>query len=52
MESCPRLGTTVDVVGVDDAGRLLLTETKPPDHLKGITWAPRRSSCTQPCSDR
>jgi hypothetical protein len=34
------MGPKADLLGVDDAGRLLVIEAKPPDELKGIVWAP------------
>jgi hypothetical protein len=36
----PPLGAKADLLAVDDAGRLLVIEAKPPDELKGIAWAP------------
>lgn len=36
----PRLGLEIDVLGVDEDGRLLVIEVKPPNALEGIAWAP------------
>lgn len=36
----PGLGTKVDLVAVDDGGRLLVIEAKPPDAIEGVAWAP------------
>jgi hypothetical protein len=36
----PGLGTKVDLIAVDDGGRLLVIEAKPPDAIEGIAWAP------------
>jgi hypothetical protein len=35
-----RFGTSPDVLAVDDDGRLLVMEAKPPGALDGITWGP------------
>lgn len=36
----PPMGTSADVLAVDDEGRLLVIEAKPSTALKGIVWAP------------
>jgi hypothetical protein len=40
----PRFGTELDVLAVDDEGRLLVIEVKPGSSVKGITWAPLQVS--------
>jgi hypothetical protein len=35
-----RFGTSPDVLAIDDAGRLLVIEAKPPAALEGIAWGP------------
>ena len=35
-----RFGTSPDILAIDDAGRLLVIEAKPPGALEGIAWGP------------
>jgi len=42
-DAAPRLGLEADLLGWDDAGRLLVIEVKPADAVEGIAWAPAQA---------
>lgn len=43
VPGCPELGTELDVLAVDERGRLLIVEAKPAVELQGIEWSPAQA---------